>query len=282
MKNYRFKVKRNASKNILGMRVMFKKCTKCGEVLFRNEFQKQKRQPTGLNSHCKECRRSQYSHTCEQCGKEFKGGKKEQRFCSHKCQGQWYSENLKGENHPNYNRIKINCDYCGKEITVKKSRYDKYDNHFCNMECRGKWNSENLIGENHQNYNPNITQEEREQGRSYTEYRDFIKDVYKRDNYTCQCCGDNKGHNLNAHHIYGYTEYKNFRTDIDNGITLCEECHKKYHKQYGYKNNNYKDFRTFLYNEMIKQNTLEARLFYANVLEDITLRFEIKYINIWE
>ena len=57
---------------------------------------------------------------------------------------------------------------------------------------------------------------------------------------------------------------------------LCEDCHKEYHKQYGYKNNNYKDFRTFLYNEMMKQNTLEARLFYINTIEDITLRLEIR------
>ena len=328
MKNYKFKVKRNQRKNILSMRVMFKKCTKCGEILFRNEFYNNKKSPSGLSSQCKECSNSKYTHTCEQCGKEFKSDKKSSKFCSRECQGKWQTETRTGENNPCYNRIKCNCDYCGKEINKTLTEYNKNKNHFCNRECQGKWKSENLTGENnpswqggnikcncdycgkeieklpshiknnkhtfcsqecknkwrskfergenHPHYNPNITQEEREQERSYSEYKDWRKEVYERDNYTCQCCGDNKGHNLNAHHIYGYTEHKDLRTDVDNAVTLCEDCHKRYHKQYGYTNNNYKDFRTFLYNEMMKQNTLEAKLFYINTMEDIALRLEIR------
>ena len=325
MRNYKIKVKRNARKNILGMRVMFKKCTNCGKVLFRNEFYKTERHITKLSSSCKRCSnksKHKCSCICKYCGKEFKGDKKNRCFCSKEC----YTKYNIAENNPKYNSVKCNCDYCGKEITVKKSHYDKFDNHFCNMECNHKWqgenwkgennpnykngsvkcncdycgkeivikksqynnsknhycsydcankgHGENIKGENHPNYNPNITQEERELGRNYTEYRDWRKEVFERDNYTCQCCGDNKGHNLNAHHIYGYTEYKDLRTDVDNGVTLCEDCHKRYHKQYGIKNNNYKDFRTFLYNEMIKQGSLEARLFYINTIENITLRLE--------
>ena len=327
MKNYKFKVKRNARKNILGMRVMFKKCTKCGKVLFRNEFYT-KKSPSGLMSSCIECLNSKYSHTCEQCGREYKSSNIKSRFCSQECKARWQSENQVGENNPNYNKVKCNCGHCGKEIEITKYRYNNIKNHFCSRECaskhrsviysgensptwkgggitfncdycgkecnttishyndcknhfcsrecQGKWNSENLVGEKHPCYNPNLTQEEREQGRNIEGYRDFIKEVYKRDNYTCQCCGDNKGGNLNAHHIYGYAEYKDLRTDIDNLVTLCEDCHKRYHKQYGYTNNNYKDFRIFLYNEMMKQNTLEARLFYINTIEDITLRLEIR------
>ena len=344
MRNYRFKVKRNGSKTILNMRVMFKKCNKCGKVLFKSNFYKDKSHPSGLVARCIECKNSKYTHTCEQCGKEFNSKKKEQRFCSFECQGKWQTETRTGENSSNWqggkiivscsycgkeieldkNRIKrsknlfcstechglwksenlvsesnhnykkeghikCNCDYCNKEFETTKTKYNKSKNHFCSRECQGKWQSENirgenhpcygkegLKGENHPSYNPNLTQEEREQGRNIEGYSDFIKGVYERDNYTCQCCGDNKGHNLNAHHIYGYAEYKDLRTDVDNGTVLCEDCHKRYHKQYGYKNNNYKDFRTFLYNEMMKQNTLEAKLFYINTIEDITLRLEIR------
>lgn len=320
MKNYKFKVKRNARKNILGMRVMFKKCTKCGKVLFRSNFRKDKRRSTGLDSQCIECLNSKYSHTCEQCGKGFKSGQIKSRFCSQECHYKWQSENVRGLNNPNYRRIICNCDYCGKEINKTLTEYKNYKNHFCSQECHYKWKSENWVGknnphyrrvickclncgkemelhnfkkdttkfcssscfyeynkgENNYNYNPNKTQEEREQGRNIEGYRDFIKGVYERDNYTCQCCGKRGNGEINAHHIYGYAEYKDLRTDVDNGVTLCEDCHKEYHKQYGYKNNNYKDFRTFLYNEMMKQNTLEARLFYINTIEDITLRLEIR------
>ena len=316
MKNYKFKVKRNARKNILGMRVMFKKCTKCGKVLFRNCFHKDKGLPTGLTSQCRECRCSVYSHTCEQCGKEFKSKAKKQRFCSQlcksyfdgtritfncdycgkecnttishynnnknhfcsqKCKAKWQEENNIGENNPSWKggSIKHNCDYCGKEIEIKKCNKNRSKNYYCSKECQDKHRSVIYSGENHPNYNPNITDEEREIKRNYAEYKDFIRGVYERDNYTCQCCGK-RGYKLNAHHIYGYAEHKDLRIDLNNGVTLCEECHKKYHKIYGRVNNNYKDFRTFLYNEMMKQNTLEAKLFYINTIENITLRLEIR------
>ena len=329
MKNYKFKVKRNQRKNILSMRVMFKKCTKCGEILFRDKFNSDKRVLSGLTGSCKECKNSKYTHTCEQCGREYKSDKIKSSFCSNECKSKWQSENVKGENHPSYKRIKCNCDYCGKEIIVKKHIYDKLKNHYCSTDCMGKWKSENLAGENshkynkdchikcscdycgkeievtkhkynknknhfcsqechykwssenlvgekHHSYNPNITDEERELGRRIEGYKDWRKEVFERDNYTCQCCGKRGNGELHAHHIYGYAEYTDLRTDVDNGVSLCEECHKRYHKQYGYTNNNYKDFRTFLYNEMMKQGSLEAKLFYINTIEDITLRLEIR------
>ena len=62
------------------------------------------------------------------------------------------------------------------------------------------------------------------------------KKFIKRDNYTCQICGDNSGSNLNAHHFEGYAKNKKLRTIVSNGITLCEFCHKEFHNEYGYNN----------------------------------------------
>ena len=51
--------------------------------------------------------------------------------------------------------------------------------------------------------------------------------VLIRDNYTCQCCKTKKG-TLHVHHkIY---RSQGGSDDIENLITLCEDCHKKLHR----------------------------------------------------
>ena len=75
----------------------------------------------------------------------------------------------------------------------------------------------------------NIKLYETRAGRHCCEYNDWRKKVYERDKYTCQICGI-KGGKLNAHHIHKYSQYPALRYDIDNGITLCEDCHRKIHK----------------------------------------------------
>lgn len=54
--------------------------------------------------------------------------------------------------------------------------------------------------------------------------------VFSRDNFTCQVCGQYGG-KLNAHHIKSFNNYPELRQDINNGITLCVNCHKKCHKK---------------------------------------------------
>ena len=56
--------------------------------------------------------------------------------------------------------------------------------------------------------------------------------IYKRDNFTCQSCG-RVGSKLNAHHIKEWINFPELRFDINNGITLCFECHKLFHKLNG-------------------------------------------------
>lgn len=70
---------------------------------------------------------------------------------------------------------------------------------------------------------------QRAKNRLTSEYKRWRFDVYARDNFTCQKCGDDKGGNLIAHHIKPYCEYPELRLDINNGITLCNICHDKIH-----------------------------------------------------
>ena len=66
-------------------------------------------------------------------------------------------------------------------------------------------------------------------GRHSREYANWRKAVFERDKYTCQLCM-NKGGVLNAHHIKRYSDFPQFRYDVDNGVTLCKRCHRKVHK----------------------------------------------------
>ncbi len=66
--------------------------------------------------------------------------------------------------------------------------------------------------------------------RQSSKYKQWRTSVFKRDNYTCQECKKTNC-KLNAHHIKSFSKYKNLRYDINNGITLCEQCHKQIHKR---------------------------------------------------
>jgi len=94
--------------------------------------------------------------------------------------------------------------------------------------------------------NSNLTEEQRAAGRIYPKYKKWRKEVYERDNYTCQYCGDSVGGNLNAHHIEGYNNNPKLRTDLGNGVTLCEECHLDFHHQYGYGDNTREQFEEWM------------------------------------
>lgn len=60
------------------------------------------------------------------------------------------------------------------------------------------------------------------------EYIDWRKTVFARDDYICQECGSS-GCYIQAHHIKPWAEYEDLRFDINNGITLCKDCHMKLH-----------------------------------------------------
>lgn len=71
--------------------------------------------------------------------------------------------------------------------------------------------------------------------RASSDYKRWRDQVFKRDGYTCQECGDSR--KIDPHHLlpfrvlieelkYGLTSW-NSLFNVDNGITLCHSCHKR-------------------------------------------------------
>ena len=86
--------------------------------------------------------------------------------------------------------------------------------------------SEERQGSNNPNYNPKITDEERQNKRQGIGI--WKRKVKERDEHTCQCCGykgELKDGIMVAHHLDNYNNFKELRLDVNNGITLCKDCH---------------------------------------------------------
>jgi predicted transcriptional regulator len=89
----------------------------------------------------------------------------------------------------------------------------------------------------------NITSENRI-ARCRIEYYNWRKKCLKRDNFTCQVCGKHGG-KLHIHHLNNFSEFKELRYKLSNGITLCKNCHEEFHKIFGVKNNTKEQIEDF-------------------------------------
>ena len=86
--------------------------------------------------------------------------------------------------------------------------------------------------------------------RKSVEYQKWRKEVWERDNYTCQKCGTRNGRGkrvyLVAHHIQSFNKHPQFRMALENGITLCKKHHLEFHNRYGRGNNTKKQLNEYL------------------------------------
>lgn len=154
-----------------------------------------------------------------------------------------------------------------KNLTLLSDRYINYDSSMeymcdtCENVSRMSLNNllhgrgckkcyiESIRGENSKLWKGGLTKQSKI-NRNRSEYLNWRNNVYKRDNYTCKKCMK-KGGELQAHHIYNFSEYEELRYDINNGITLCKKCHSpnykgSFHSIYGTKNNSIEQLEEFL------------------------------------
>lgn len=66
--------------------------------------------------------------------------------------------------------------------------------------------------------------------RASAEYKLWRKSVFERDGYKCIFCGAKNGNGktiiLHADHIKPFAYFPELRFAIDNGRTLCKDCHR--------------------------------------------------------
>lgn len=110
---------------------------------------------------------------------------------------------------PKNTRTIIDCIQCGKPFEIKAYRIGQAK--YCSRKCHYEDN-EGLSSEN------------------YIERRRFQrqiqKQVFERDNYTCQLCNQ-KGGDLQVDHIQSWAEYVEQRFNMENCRTICAKCHYK-------------------------------------------------------
>ena len=183
-------------------------CNKCGFEI--------NKKPENKNSICEECKKGRFKcwNLC-QCGKWFHSQTTSQKYCSKQCGYKYKSfGGKKGKHYPHTQRARIGvCIVCGKEFRALKD-YKNRTQKYCSKECwshRGRKN--------------------KKIDRS-PEFRLWKSSVLKRDNYTCQNCGAKT--NLEAHHIKEVCNYPELKYEIENGVCLCNTCHRKT-ENYGYK-----------------------------------------------
>lgn len=150
--------------------------------------------------------------------------------------------NWKGKHHSEETRKKLSKIFKGDKRLGHKTKLlwqnpeyrkrmsDAHKGKKRSMESRKKQMGQ-LAKSNNPNWKGGITPENAKI-RNSIEYNLWRQSVFARDNYTCQKCED-RGGKLRPHHIHNFADYPELRLAIDNGITLCDNCHKKFHKIYG-------------------------------------------------
>jgi 5-methylcytosine-specific restriction endonuclease McrA len=224
-----------------------KRCTPCeNKRRFKLEIMNHKgehhpRFKGGL-PHCIDCDKKLSNYNVKRC---------------RKCAGIQHGLKTQGQNHYGYIDGRTNKKYfC---IDCKKEVHNIYAKR-C-LECLGKFNVGNnnpnfgngnkIKGINNPNWRGGITPLA-DLIRHSEFYSNWIKQIFERDNYICQECGQHGG-NLESHHIKPFSkilkEFLNFYNqfspledietlvrlsesysdflDINNGKTLCEKCHNE-------------------------------------------------------
>lgn len=198
---------------------------------------------------------------CQNCGagKEIFPCRNDGRmhFCSTACHDE-YQKTLTGTKGANWKgkRLARVCNFCHKTFKPTRSKNRKDFQQYCSDRCRLEMLFEVQIGEEHPAWNGGTTPFRRLIENS-KEYKRWRQSVFKRDKYRCSMCGSNR--NICAHHIKTFSDYPELRTDVSNGVTLCDNCHLLTYS----KEPLYEDYFYNILSFLKEFNFLEVRVSYA-------------------
>lgn len=177
-----------------------KRCTKCKEWKPQSDFGKDRTRGDGLNPTCAQCKRVKVRKSLKGRPSPLKGRKLSEemkRSISLRNRGNTYHL---GKRHT-------------KEARQKMSQSQR---------------ALNRTGAAAHAWKGGATDKRKREQLSF-EYREWRQKVFTRDSYTCRHCQDDRGGNLQAHHIQPWSKFPELRYEVDNGLTLCRECHEKIH-----------------------------------------------------
>lgn len=156
---------------------------------------------------------------CGECAVEFLQYPSQVRnldrvFCSKSCWYSWKKKNLviwnKGKTISTDSRLKYE-----RPTAIKKGQHLSPATERKVGDCAGEKN--NFWKGGITPINTRIRQS--------AEYKSWRKQVFERDDYTCQMCFE-RGVKVHADHIKPFSTHKELRFELSNGRTLCVPCHK--------------------------------------------------------
>ena len=203
-------------------------CKQCGkkfevpESYYKKQV-KRSQEPKFCSIECRinSQRKNKTLAKCDNCGKTIWTSKDNNHsFCSEKCRIEYAKRETKI----------ATCNNCGKSFEKNKYAYDRAKTHYCSQKCYDEYRTKRK--ETYKELSHYL--------RTHNSYDKWRNEVLKRDNYMCTKCGSKK--DLHAHHInrlYDICDKYNMKqedvlnskefNDINNGITLCQDCHALEH-----------------------------------------------------
>lgn len=170
---------------------------------------------------CKKCssenKKQRIIKICECCNSPFEVTSdwgKDRKYCSFECKSKDRKSKL----------VELKCDNCSKVFNRKESKIKRAtkigSNHnFCCHKCHNQYLNKNKIRPINKNKNAGLKRL----------LLQWSKKIKERDEYTCQLCGLFDKIWLQAHHIKSKSKFPELMFNLNNGITLCLECHLLQH-----------------------------------------------------
>jgi 5-methylcytosine-specific restriction endonuclease McrA len=135
------------------------------------------------------------------------------------------------------------CKSCAHEMPISDATKEKIS-----QTLRGKYKTDpefvervlkaqnRKSGPDHWNWKGGVTPIN-QRDRVSEDYSSWRLAVFSRDRFCCRVCKSKE--NLQAHHINSWAEFPEDRFVLQNGLTLCKDCHDQYHKYEKEVKNNY-------------------------------------------